>query len=128
MNGVFLMGRITKDPEEKKVKVKDEEISSVQFILAVNRERKNANGEYDTDFVPCQAFRNTSEIICKYVKKGDKIAIKGKIMTGSYKDKETDKTVYTVKVVADGIEFASKAGNSQNTDFVGGLAEEMPFR
>ena len=109
INKAILMGRLTRDPE---LKTTQSGISVVRFTLAVDRRFKNQSGERETDFINCQAWRQTAEFIAKYFSKGSKIAIVGSIQTGSY-DKDGT-TVYTTEVVADEAYFVEKqAGNGE---------------
>ena len=103
-------GRVTKDIE---LKATSNGISAANFTLAITRNFKNANGEYEADFIQCTAFRGTAELLSKYVKKGDAIGIEGSVRTWNYKDKD-DKTVYVTEIVVDNIDFLKQA-NKQET-------------
>lgn len=103
-------GRVTKDIE---LKVTSNGISAANFTLAITRNFKNANGEYESDFLQCIAFRGTAELLSKYVKKGDTIGVEGSIRTRSYKDKD-DKTVYVTEIVVDNIDFLKQANKQEN--------------
>ena len=72
---------------------------------------KNKDGQYDSDFINCVAFAKTGEFIQKYFHKGDKIAITGRIQTGSYTNSEGNK-VYTTDVIVDNAEFVESKGAS----------------
>lgn len=102
MNKVILVGRLTKDPENRT----SGDTTVTRFSVAVNRNFKNANGEYEADFPNCIAFGKTAEFVEKYFKKGDAIGITGRLQTGSYTNKNGDK-VYTTDVVIDTVEFVS---------------------
>lgn len=95
MNKVILSGRITADTELKHTQG---EMSFVRFNLAVNRKKKN-----EADFISCQAWNKTAELINKYVKKGDKIAVEGFIRTGQYE--KNGQKIYTTDVVVENVEF-----------------------
>lgn len=111
MNQVVLIGRITKNIE---LKYTQNNKAITRFSIAVNRNFKNANGDYEADFINCMAFGNKAEILSKYCKKGDKIGINGRIQTGSYDDKNGNK-VYTTEIVVDELEFCSTGTkNEQN--------------
>ena len=92
MNKICLIGRLTKDVELKATP-SGKEIAS--FNLAVQRNYKNAEGEYEADFISCKAFEKKAEIISKFFKKGSQIGIEGHIQTGSY-TKDDGTTVYTI--------------------------------
>ena len=87
INNVVLTGRLTKDVE---LKYYNGEKSVAYFTIAVNRNYKNANGEYDADFINCKAYRNTAEYLAKYCNKGDLIGV-----VGSIEITEKDGTWYT---------------------------------
>ena len=75
--------------------------------LAVKRNYKNSNGEYETDFITCKAFSQKAELISKYCKKGDTIGIKGMILTGSYE--KDGKKVYTTDIMIQDISFLKQS-------------------
>ena len=93
MNKVVLMGRLTKDPEERT----NGDTTVARFTLAVDRKFKKD----ESDFISCVAFGKTAEFISKYFSKGNRIGISGRIQTGNYTNKEGQK-IYTTDVVADG--------------------------
>ena len=103
MNKAILMGRLTRDPE-------------VRYTLAVDR-RFNRNGDDNTaDFISCVAFGKAGEFAERYFRKGTKIAVTGRIQTGSYTNKDGVK-VYTTDVVVEEQEFAeSKNSNGGSSD------------
>lgn len=96
MNRTCLLGRITKKPE---VRYTENNIAVCQFSLAVTRNFKNANGEYDVDFINCVIYRKTAELMNEYVEKGDKLAIEGRLQVNNYQDKEGNKRQAVVVVV-----------------------------
>lgn len=103
MNKAIIMGRLTAAPELKKTQ---SGIASCRFTVAVNRRFKNDKGEYETDFISCQAWRQTAEFVAKYFSKGSMICIDGTLRTGSYKDKNhSDVTHYTTDVLVENVEF-----------------------
>ena len=134
MNSVQLIGRLTRDPE---VRYTDGGVSIARFSLAVERRFKQENGA-DADFINIVSFGKTAEFIEKYFHKGMKIALNGRIQTGSYTDKD-GKKVYTTDIVAENVEFCESKGNSTNNessaptqdgDFMNvpdGIDEELPF-
>ena len=101
MNKVVLVGRLTRDPE---VRTNSSGVSSARFTVAVNRNYRNRDGQYDADFVSCVAFRNTAEFIGKFFKKGSMIGLEGRIQTGSYDAQDGTKR-YTTDVAVDNVEF-----------------------
>lgn len=143
MNKVILMGRLTRDPEVRYTT--GQNIMAVaRYALAVPRKFKR-EGERDADFIECVAFGKAAEFAEKYFHKGIKIAITGRIQTGSYVNKEGRK-VYTTDVVIEEQEFAEsktasqgdgdgyqKSGSNNSTSGDGfmnipdGFDEELPF-
>ena len=103
MNKVFLIGRATKEPDVR-YSQGEKPITVARFNLAVDRRYKK-DGEQSADFISCVAFGKTAEFIQKYILKGTKIAIAGRIHTGSYTSNDGNK-VYTTDVVVEQLEFA----------------------
>jgi len=115
MNKVILMGRLTRDPDVR-YSQGENSTAGARFTVAVDRRvsRNNADGQQTADFIGCVAFGRTAEFAEKYLRKGTKIALSGRIQTGSYTNKDGQK-VYTTDVVAEDVEFAeSKASAQQN--------------
>ena len=111
MNKVILMGRLTRDPEVR-YSAGENALAIARYTLAVDR-RFNRNGDQSADFIGCVAFGRSAEFAEKYLKQGTKIAITGRIQTGSYTNKDGNK-VYTTDVVVEEQEFAeSKAASGQ---------------
>ena len=129
MNKVILMGRLTRDPE---VRYSQGERSTAvaRYTLAVDRTYKR-DGEQNADFIGCVAFGRTAEFAEKYFRQGTKIAITGRIQTGSYVNKDGVK-VYTTDVVVDEQEFAESKAASQNSGYqnnsYGGGYQAAPSR
>jgi len=112
MNRVILMGRLTKDPDVR-YSQGNNPMAIARYTLAVERKFKR-DGEANADFINCIAFGKNGEFAEKYLHKGIKIAVVGRIQTGSYTNKDGVK-VYTTDVVVEEHEFAeSKNTNQQN--------------
>ena len=109
MNRIVLTGRVTKDLE---LKTTTSGKSVATFTLAVNRDYKNADGNYDADFINCVAFGQQAETICKYVHKGDKFSVTGKLATRNY-EKQDGSKVYVTEVNVDGFEFLESKKDKQ---------------
>lgn len=112
MNKVILMGRLTRDPEVRYSQAQ-EPVAIARYTLAVDRRmaRAQQNGDQQTaDFISCVSFGKNGEFAEKYLKQGTKIAITGRIQTGSYTNKDGQK-VYTTEVVVEEQEFAESKGN-----------------
>ena len=110
MNKVILIGRLTREPEVKY----SGETAVARYTLAVDRKWKK-DGEATADFINCTAFGKSAEFAEKYLSKGTKIAVTGRIQTGSYTNKDGQK-VYTTEVVVEEQEFAESKSNSQQTE------------
>jgi len=116
MNKVILMGRLTRDPEIR-YSQGENQIAFAKFTLAVDRNRRSSrsNEENTADFISCAAFGKTAEFMEKYIRKGTKIAMTGRIQTGSYTNKDGVK-VYTTDVVVDEVEFAESKNSSNGSN------------
>ena len=105
MNRVCLNGRLTKDID---LRYTQNNVAVASFTLAVTRKFKNQNGDYESDFINCVAYKKTAELMNEWLKKGDLIGIEGRIQTRSYDDKN-GKKVYVTEVIVESIDFlASK--------------------
>ncbi len=138
MNNVILMGRLTRDPDIRQTQGENPMVVA-RYTLAVDRDVKS-NGGQDADFISIVSFGKQAEFVEKYLKKGTKIALRGRIQSGSYTNKEGQK-VYTTDVVTEKVEFAESkkagdgaaaAGNEAVSDdgFINipeGINEELPF-
>jgi len=143
MNKVILMGRLARDPEIR-YSQGENSMAIGRYTLAVERRgRKDSNDEQPSaDFISCVAFGKSAEFAEKYLKKGTKIALEGRIQTGSYTNKDGQK-VYTTEVVVENQEFA-ESKNSANAgtqndpnpaseagdgfmNVPDGIEEELPF-
>ena len=112
MNKVILIGRLTKDTETR-ASQGDSPTYITRYTLAVDRRFKK-DGEPSADFINCVAFGKSAEFAEKYFFKGMKVAITGRLQTGSYTNKEGQK-VYTTDVVIEDQEFAeSKQAGEQH--------------
>ncbi len=112
MNTVILMGRLTRDPEVR-YSAGENSTALARFSIAVDR-RFRRDGQQETDFFDCSAFGRQAEFIEKYLKKGTKIVLQGRIENNNYTNRDGQK-VYGTRIVAENIEFAeSKAVSQQN--------------
>ena len=101
MNIVTLIGRTTKDLELKQTSTGK---FVCAFTLAVNKDYKNADGKQEADFIDCVAFENRAETISKYVHKGDKLAITGRINTRTY-TRQDGSNAKVFEILVSGFEF-----------------------
>lgn len=107
MNNVFLLGRITKEPEIRQTTGGKD---YCRFTLAVDRDKDNA------DFIPCMCWGDNAQNMAKYVTKGQQLLVQGKIQSGSYKD-DAGNTRYTLDAFIYRIDFLSKPkGAAGGTD------------
>lgn len=106
-NHSYLLGRLTKDP----IISGDGNSKVARLTIAVQRNYKNADGEYLSDFISCVGFGKTADHIEKFYHKGSPASILGRIQTGSYKNKD-GQTVYTTDVAIDDISFVPGSKDS----------------
>ncbi len=143
MNKVILMGRLTRDPEVRYAQ-NENGTAVARFSIAVDRRFKR-DGEPDADFFNCTAFGKQAEFVEKYLRKGTKMLVSGRIQNDNYTNKD-GQTVYSVRVMVDEMEFAesknaqdSHTSSSQNPatepsgagdgfmNIPDGIDEELPF-
>ena len=123
MNKVILMGRLTRDPEVR-YSQGERSMAIARYTLAVDRRgrRSQEGGEQTADFINCVAFDRAGEFAEKYFRKGLKIAVTGRIQTGSYTNQEGQK-VYTTDVVVEEQEFAESKAASDSYNNGGGFQQ-----
>lgn len=134
MNKIILMGRLAKDPE---ISSSASGTTFARYSLAVDRKFKSDNGP-TADFFNCTSFGKQAEFVERYLKKGTKVVISGRLENNNYTNKDGQK-VYDVRVMVDEIEFAESKNNESGAapeqkkstdDFLNvpdGLVEELPF-
>ena len=123
MNKVILMGRLTRDPDVR-YSQGENATAVARYTLAVDR-RFRRDGDQTADFIGCVAFGRQAEFAEKYLRQGTKIAITGRIQTGSYTNRDGQK-VYTTDVVVEEQEFAeSKAAAGEHP---GGYQQQGAFQ
>ena len=110
MNKAILVGNLTRDPEQRTT---SSGIAVTSFTVAVRRTYRDADGNYQADFINCVAWRSTAEFVAKYFTKGSRIGMAGTIQTRTYNDQNGNKR-YVTEVVADEVEFAGS--KTQNQD------------
>ena len=123
MNKAVLMGRLTNDPDVRYSNNGSDQLCIARYTLAVDRRFKR-DGEPTADFIRCVAFGRAGEFAEKYFHKGLKIAIDGRIQTGSYQDKD-GKTVYTTDVIVENQEFC-ESKQSEKASVPQAPAEPQP--
>lgn len=102
LNHIVIMGRTTKTPELRRT---PNGVAVTTFTLAVDRDFKNQNGEKETDFIDCVAWKGTAEFVANYVTKGRMLAVEGRLQLRDYTDKEGNKRK-VAEVIASGVFFA----------------------
>ena len=110
MNKVILMGRLTRDPDVRYTQG-DKSMCIARYNLAVDRRTKR-EGSDNADFIPCVAFDKNGEFAERYLKKGVKIAVTGRLQTGSYTNRDGVK-VYTTDVIVEEQEFAESKNSGE---------------
>lgn len=119
INNVVLIGRLTRDVE---LRYTPQNQAVGQFILAVNRNFKNQNGEYDADFINCVIWGKLAENFANWTKKGNLVGITGRVQTRNYENQQGQR-VYVTEVVAESFQILEKRDNSANRN---SMAEQMP--
>lgn len=131
LNKVIMMGRLTRDPE---ISSSTSGTTFARFSIAVDRKIK-AEGQPEADFFNCTSFGKQAEFIERYLKKGTKIVITGRLQNDSYTNKDGQKVTAT-KIITEEVEFAESKKDGQteqkteNNDFLSipdGIADELPF-
>ena len=108
MNKAILIGRLTRDPE---LRTTPTGRNVCQFAIAVNRTYTSANGEREADFINCVVWDKQAENLAKYQKKGNQIAVEGRIQTRNYDDNNGRK-VYVTEVLVNNVSFLDAKGSS----------------
>ena len=112
MNKVFLIGRLTRDPE---LRYTSSNLANMRCSIAVDRQYVRDGEERGTDFINIVAFGNRAETMKKYLTKGSQIAVDGRIQTGSY-DGQDGKKVYTTDVIVENFQFLDSKGSRPASD------------
>lgn len=135
LNHISIQGRLTKDPELRRT---SDGVAVTSFAVAVERDFKGTNGEKETDFIDCVAWRNTAEFVERNFSKGKLIIVAGRLQIRSWTDKDGNKR-RTAEVVAENVYFgdskknagekyeAAMAGETQDYAVVDGDDDALPF-
>ena len=117
LNHITIMGRLTRDPELRRT---GSGIAVASFSVAVDRDfGRNENGEKETDFIDCVAWRNTAEFVSKYASKGRMVVVSGRLQIRSWTDKDGNKR-RTAEVVADNVYFGDSRRDNEGGNAFGG--------
>ena len=119
MNRAILIGRLTRDPE---LRTTPTGRNVCQFSIAVNRNYTSASGEREADFINCVIWDKQAENLCKYQKKGNQIAIEGRIQTRNYDD-NNGKKVYVTEILANTVSFLDSKGTTMSNNSYNNLPE-----
>jgi len=117
MNKVIMIGRLTRDPEIRYGQGANN-VMIGSFSIAVDRRFKR-EGEPEADFFNCRTFGKQAEFVEKYLKKGIKIVVEGRIQNDNYTNKEGQK-VYSTQIIVDNLEFAESKAASEASGNYGG--------
>ena len=112
LNHIVIMGRLTRDPELRRT---GSGIAVTSFTVAVDRDFGNReNGERETDFIDCVAWRQTGEFVSKYFAKGRMAVVSGRLQIRNWTDKEGNKR-RTAEVIADNVYFGDSKRDGDNS-------------
>ena len=123
MNKVFLIGRLTRDPE---LRYTGSNTPVATFSIAINRNFTNSAGEREADFINIVVWRKQAENVKNYLQQGSQVAIDGRIQTRNYEDKEGQKR-YVTEVVADNVEFLGSKNSANNSNTKANNDEPTPY-
>lgn len=112
MNKANILGRLTKDPE---LRYTQTGLANATFTLAVNRNFKNADGNYEADFIPVVVWRGLAEMLANNLKKGSRVCVSGRIQTRSYDDNNGNKR-YVTEIVAEDATVIDWANDQNGAD------------
>ena len=123
LNNITIMGRICNDIELRRT---GNGVAVASFTVAVDRDFKSENGEKETDFIDCVAWRQTGEFVQKYFAKGRMIVISGRLQTRNWTDKEGTKRK-TSEIKVDNAYFGDSKTNAQSFAPIEEADEGLPF-
>ena len=124
MNKVFLIGRLTRDPE---IRYTSSNVAVTTFSIAVNRTFANQNGEREADFINIVVWRKQAENCKNYLNQGSQVAIDGRIQTRNYEDQNGQKR-YVTEVVADNVQFLDTKAAREQREANSGNVYDMPSK
>jgi single-strand DNA-binding protein len=121
LNQIFIMGRLTRDPELRRTQ---SGTAVASFALAVDRDFKTQDGEKETDFIDVVAWKSNAEFVSKYFRKGRMAVVAGRLQMREWQDKEGNKR-RSAEVVADHVYFAdSKKDDNGGASYGGGFVPQ----
>ncbi len=110
MNKVFLIGRLTRDPE---LRYTGNNTAVASFTIAVNRTYTNQAGEREADFIPVVVWRRQAESVKNYLSQGSQVAVEGRLQVRNYDDQNGQRR-YVTEVIADSVEFIGSKRDNNN--------------
>lgn len=122
MNRVSLIGRLTKDPE---LRYTPSNVATCSFTIAINRTFTNQDGQREADFIPIVIWRKQAENVKNYTKKGDLVAVEGRIQTRSYTANDNTKR-YVTEVIADNVQFLTPKDGAQGSTMDNNFNDYQP--
>lgn len=122
LNRIFLMGRLTRDPELRRTQ---SGTAVTSFSIAVDRDFKGQNGEKETDFIDIVAWRFTAEFVSKYFTRGRMAVVEGRLQMRDWTDKDGNKR-RSAEVVADSVYFGDSRRSTPTYSESAGELEELP--
>ncbi|MFZ3103019.1 MAG: single-stranded DNA-binding protein [Desulfitobacteriaceae bacterium] len=111
LNRVVLIGRLTKDPE---LRYTPNGVAVANFTLAIDRNYKNAQGEKETDFIPCVVYRQLAELVTNYLSKGKLAAVDGRIQVRTFTGQDGQKR-WVTEIIAEDVRFLSPKDNNSGS-------------
>lgn len=121
MNKVFLIGNLTRDPELTETA---SGVSVCHFSIAVKRNYTAGDGERETDFFNCTAWRGVADSVARFCKKGSKVAVTGSIQIRNYEDNNGQKRT-AVDIIAQEVEFLTPRSTSDEVDDLAARKERI---
>lgn len=121
MNKIMLIGRLTKNPE---LRYTQSGSAVASFTLAVNRRFSNQNGEREADFINCVAWNKAAEFVANYFKKGQQMALEGRLQVRTY-DGNDGQRHWVTEVVAEQIEFCGSKNESASKSAPGNVGSDL---
>lgn len=112
MNKVILIGRLSQDPE---MRTTPNGVATTAFSVAVSRNFTNQNGERETDFFRCVAWRKQAENIARYCQKGTQVAVEGRLQNRNYEAQDGTRR-YVTEVIADNVSFLGSRGDAASSN------------
>lgn len=114
INKVMITGNLTRDPE---LRTTSTGLSVLHFGVAVNDRRRNADGQWEDvpNFIDCVMFGTRGESVSRFISKGSKVAVEGKLRWSSWEDKNTGQKRSKIEVIVDDIEFMTSRNTSADS-------------